>query len=119
MYLPTIYHLIFSITNNRPIIKAAIELEIFNNQQLYLINLVRIKLQVIFISDLLITNLNQIKECYLKGRRDHFIKSNFMWPQAEPNNQAIKLWERLMRMIALSTRCLHSPINTSILVLSH
>jgi len=46
MHLPTIYYLISSIKNDRIIIKVAIELEIFNNQKLYLINLVQIKLQV-------------------------------------------------------------------------
>ena len=58
--------------NERALIELVINLGNFNSNQLYYINVVRIKLQVIFVSDLLVINTNWVKECYLKGQKDKF-----------------------------------------------
>ena len=62
LYLPTHHYPISLVTNNQIIIETIIESKNFSQEQIYLINIVRIKLQLIFISDLLEYGSNRVKE---------------------------------------------------------
>ena len=68
LYLLSVYHPQSQIQNDRSIMKEAILIPMLLKNQLILINLVRIKLQVIFISDLLENRNNRTKEYYTKGQ---------------------------------------------------
>ena len=86
---------------------------LFNAEEQRVINLVRIKLQVMFVSDLLEAQSNKIKECFWSGRRDKFSSSKFKWPQVLTDDRATVLWKKFLTTIATSDRNLLSPINTS------
>ena len=49
----------------------------------------RVRLQLIFISDLLESRRNKIKEYYWLERKDRFTKSVYKWPEAYPNKTVI------------------------------
>ena len=49
------------------------------------------KLQVIFISDLLEYGSNRVKENYQKGKKDRFTYSNYHWLYIETNKSATKV----------------------------
>ena len=72
LYLPSNYHPNSNITNDSIIILNLLEIKIYLKEQCRLVNLVRLKLQVIFISDLLEPGSNKVKECYLKEKNDKF-----------------------------------------------
>ena len=61
LHLPTIHHLITPIMNDQPIMRIAIDSNLFNNKSIQLINLVHLNLQIIFLSDLLEIGMNKVK----------------------------------------------------------
>ena len=71
-----IHHPITKIMNDKTIIDIAINLKYFLKESIQLINLVRMRLNIIFILDLLKYNTNRVKECFQK-RRDRFTCSTF------------------------------------------
>ena len=78
LHLPLSYYLISIIHNNRSIIKEVFKARYLSKEQHYLINIIRLKLKVFFISDLLESGTNWIKECYWKGRSNKFSKSKYL-----------------------------------------
>ena len=52
------------IHNDRLIMKKVFKVRYLSKEQQYLINIIRLKLKVLFISDLLESGTNQIRECY-------------------------------------------------------
>ena len=77
--------------NDKTIIETVINSKAFNKEQLYLINLSRMQLRIIFISDLLEYRTNKVKENYSKGERDRFCSSQFHWLVVERDNRAKKV----------------------------
>ena len=90
LHLPS-NHLISIIPSDKTIIKEALLTKLFSPQDLYLLNLIRMKLQVIFISDLLEPSSNTIKECYWEGKKDRFTFSTYKWLNIEHNNIVLKV----------------------------
>ena len=113
LYLPSIHYSQTLIQNNKAIIKMVLKIRSFSIYQKYIINIIHIKLQIFFISNLLDSALNRIKDCYWNRRRDKFIKSRFRQPQAEPDSSAIITWKLFLKHITNHDRVLLSPINTS------
>ena len=68
---------------------VASQLQGFSKIQLWMINLVWLKLQVIFISNLLEPKINRVKECFWQGKRDKFLVSSYKWPDAKPDSIVI------------------------------
>ena len=85
------FYLSLHITNDKTIIDQLYFLKYFSNEQISIINIIRLKLQVIFLCDLIEVGLNCIKEYYTKGRLDRFSKSTCMWPEAKTDKKAVKL----------------------------
>ena len=77
LHLPSRHHPMSPVSNDRTIMEMAISSKQFNKDQTCLINIVRIKLQVVFISDMLEHGTNRIKEKYQKGEKDRFTISSF------------------------------------------
>jgi len=77
------------------------------------------KLQVIFISNLLEPKTNRVKECFWQGKRDKFSTSSCKWPDAKLDSIAISTWQAFMKNITSSDRIVLSPVNTSNQVSSH
>ena len=93
--------------------KVALRVKIFSKIHLLIINLVRMKLQVIFISDLLKPSLNKIKECYWDGKKDRFVSSRYRWPIVKPNKKVMKIQKIFLKQITTQSRILTSPISTT------
>ena len=74
--------------NDKIIIETAINSKTFNKEQLYLINLSRMQLRVIFIFNLLEYGTNKVKENFSKGDIDRFCSSQFRWPAIKRDNKA-------------------------------
>ena len=49
------------------------------------------KLQIIFLSDLLEPSSNIIKEYYWEGKKDKFSRSNYCWPIIKLDNKATEI----------------------------
>jgi len=77
--------------NDKTIIETAINSKEFNKEQLYLINLCRMQLQVIFIYNLLEYRTNKVKENYSNSKIDRLYSSQFQWPAIERDNRANKI----------------------------
>ena len=58
LILPNIYYLVSKFFNNRSIIEYTIQLKLFSNKQLGIINIVRLFFKVVFLLDLTIEQLN-------------------------------------------------------------
>ena len=80
--------------------REAISILSLLKKQLTLIIFVRIKFQVIFISNLVEYGSNRIKECYIKGQKDCFSTSKYIWPSAQPNKSVIRAWIQFISMIS-------------------
>ena len=63
-------------SNDRAIMEMAISSKKFSKDQTHLINIVKIKLQVVFMSDMLEYGTNRIKENYQKSEKDRFTISS-------------------------------------------
>ena len=74
--------------NDKTIINTAINSKAFNKEQLCLINLCRMQLRVISMSDLLEYGTNKVKENFSKGDIDRFCSSQFRWPAIKRDNKA-------------------------------
>ena len=90
LHLPSRHHPISPISNDRTIVEMAISSKKFNKDQTYLINIVRIKLQVVFMSDMLEHGTNRIKENYQQVENDRFTISSSHWPHAMCNKRLLK-----------------------------
>ena len=77
------------------------------------------KLQVIFISDLLKPSSNTIKECYCEGKKDRFTFSTYKWLNIKHNNIVLKVWHKFLSNIITTNRDLQSPVNTTNRVHTH
>jgi hypothetical protein len=77
LHLPKDYHPTSIIINNKTIIDVMINSKVFNQKQQYIINIVQLCLQIIFISDLVKMNTNKIKDCYWSVERDKFSESKY------------------------------------------
>ena len=77
LHLPSHHHPASTTTNDRTIIDTDLPSKHFNRDQIYLINIARIKLHVVFISDLLNHESNRIKENYRQGKKDRLKHSTF------------------------------------------
>ena len=51
---------------------------------LHLINVVRLHLRVLFISDMLTPQKSIIKKCYLLGLRSPYAVTHLVWPYSAP-----------------------------------
>ena len=78
---------------NITIIDTTVCLNILILAQLYLVNLIRIKLQVIFISDLLCFRTSRVKDCFWEGEVDKFAKSRCNWPIVLLDKVVILQWK--------------------------
>jgi hypothetical protein len=87
--------------NDKIVIIEVINLHLFNQEQLYFINLVRINLQMIFLLELVEQNSNRIKSCYLVVIRDKNSQSLYKWPKIIPPIKAKKIWKQFL--IAITT----------------
>jgi len=77
------------------------------------------KLQIIFLSDLVEHSSNRIKENYLKGKRDKFSLSQFYWPIINTDKKATKVWCSFLSLITNQEGILLSLLNTSTLISVH
>jgi len=77
------------------------------------------KLQVIFISDLLEHKSNRVKENYLKGKRDRFSLIMFLWLSIVTDRKVSTIWQSFLLLITNQEDLLLSPINTSIQKSAH
>ena len=77
LYLPSTHHPRSHILNNKAIMKMVLEITSFPLEKILLINLVYIKLQLLFISNLLEPSSNCIKDYYWQGWRDRFLSSSY------------------------------------------
>ena len=96
LYLPSQYYLTSLIMNDKTINRVVLTFKQFNTKQRMQINLVRIKLQVIFVSNLLEPRSNRIKDCYQKGKKDKLSKSELIQPEAQLSKQTMKIWNQFL-----------------------
>ena len=68
LVLPSIYHLTSVYSNDKEVIDGAIKLKLFDKEELKQLNIVRIYFKVIFISDLMGSNNNKIRDSFYKTR---------------------------------------------------
>ena len=61
--------------------------------RLRLANQTRLWLQVYYVSDLLLLGTNRIKRCFLQGKKDVSIYSEFNWPVVQINAECISVWK--------------------------
>ena len=71
------------------------------------------KLQIIFLSDLLELLSNIIKEYYWEGKKDKFSRSNYRWPIIKPDNKVTIIWRHFLQSISTQNWTLSSYINTT------
>ena len=99
LYLPKDHHLTSAITNNKTVIDVMINSKVFNQKYQYIINIVQLYLQIIFISNLVEMNTNKIKEYYWNVEIDKFSESKYNWPHIELNSSGFKLWKQFIHTI--------------------
>ena len=73
------------ITNDCTIIEKAKGLKVFFEKELQVLNRVRIRLQVIFVSDLISDSSLVVKESILSGRGSSRKCNNYNWPKSQPS----------------------------------
>ena len=74
--------------------------KVFNQKYQYIINIVQLYLQIIFISNLVEMNTNKIKDYYQNAERDKFSKSKYDWLYVEPNSSSFILWKQFIHIIS-------------------
>ena len=74
----------------------------FYMQQRKLINIVRIVLEVILISDLVVTNKNGIKSFYREVLEDIGSLSALRWPSSVSNKSYMIIWDNFIHRISTS-----------------
>ena len=117
--LPSRHHHVSPVSDDRYIMEMDISSKQLNRDQSCIINISRIKLQVVFISEMLEHGTNRIKENYQQGEKDRFTISSFHWPHVTCNKKATKVWKIFIAHISNSEGNLLSPLNTSIHKLAH
>ena len=64
LLLLSIYYLTSIYSNDKGVIDKVIKLKLFDKEELKLFNIVRVHFKVIFISDLIESNNNKIRDCF-------------------------------------------------------
>ena len=85
LQIPKLHLLSMMTFNDKAIMDVAINLSSFSSKELIQINLVRINLEVFFLSDLVRQNTNRITDYYIKGWKDKWSKSSYSWPKVYPS----------------------------------
>jgi len=81
--------------------------------------LVWIKLQVIFMYNLLENRCNRIKEYFILEWWDQFFTSTYNWLFVQPTRIATKTWIQFLNTISNQNNILSSPVNTSLHISNH
>ena len=113
LYLFHTHYLISLILNDKTIIDIVLRLKIYLPEQLYLLNLVCMKLQVIFILDLLECKTNRVNIYYTNTRHNKFTQSMYLWLEAYLEYKAIKFQKKFILLITTNNSSLLFLINTS------
>ena len=82
----------------------------FKEEQRESINRVRINLNLLLMSDLLVFKKNIIKHCFRNGLGDISYASYFCWPVSVPCRKDVSMWKRFISMISRSDGSLLSPV---------
>ena len=77
--------------NDQLIMRIAIDSKLFSNKSIQLINLVRLNLQIIFLSNLLEISINKVKQNIYEAKKDIFHQSIYDWLEAVPTHKACRL----------------------------
>ena len=73
--------------------EITVQSKLFNNKLLHKLNIIRMHLEVIFISDLVEPETNIIRINIQKAERDEFIVSKYEWSFISSTNNARKIWK--------------------------
>ena len=106
---PTIHHPQSKLSNESTIIFKALSLCIFSRDDIHHLNVLRIHLQVIFMSNILQEKTNYIKHCFRVGKRDENKLTKYKWPVVVPSKRSVVIWDRFLRSISAQNNLL-SPI---------
>ena len=87
------------ITNDCTIIEKAKGLRVFLKEEIHVINRVRIKLQVIFILDLISDASLVVKESIVTGRSKGREYNSYSWPESYPLQTDQIVWKRFITLI--------------------
>jgi len=88
--LPSVYHLVSHLTNDKGIIDKVLKLDIFNKEDLYLFNLARIHYKAIFLSDLTNKAILCITYQFLE-EKELLCPREYKWPLVVPLKKLFKL----------------------------
>ena len=71
-----------------------------------MLNLIRIYLKVLFLSDIVEGISNRVRENIWKAKRDKYLESRFLWPIAQPDDRVLNLWKEFIRHITYPDKTL-------------
>jgi len=99
--------------------EIAVTSKLFNNKVLHKLNIIRMHLEVIFISDLVEPGTNTIRTNIQQAEQDKFIISKYEWPSTSPTNNAKMIWKQFIVHISFKDRSLKSTISNPTRTSSH